>query len=357
MSSSPKSSPFLRYSKARLLTVFNPFFICSISILSLVAFCIWQYWLNPESPLISVEQEKPQPANNLLFPETTTENTTENNNSKEVLSHGSTNNTQASQSGTSPDNPNNNENEPSVKQSQEQGFDSILSQSNPTGSIFQPLVPQNNRINQGGGSRQGKLYEQLQNLPLLFPELLPTSTSSLAANPIDGESLPNTPLNQYQLRNSPAQSLYTYTANNYSLPNPTVQNNLPNATTSPLSQAVNRVSLNDNFSGAATRTSSNNNNNLTEQNQVTSNQTQAVPSGNVQGYTTYNNTPTIIPLTPPYSSAGYGGYGGYGATNPTNPYGGAANGLGFNPYNAAQVPAQGYNGTGVTQPGFPAYGF
>ncbi len=309
MSSSPKVSPSRRYLKARLLSILNPFFLGSVAILSLIAFCIWQYWLNPESLITSVEQEEKQPTKNLLFPETNLEN---NSNSKLQSNPNWSNSNQDSTSKTSTNKITSNFNS---NQDPDKPFASTLGQSDPTDEIFQTVTAENNPVNQPSVGQQTKLYEQLKTAPNIFPNLLPNQSSPAATSPINNNSggLPSAQVNQYQFGNNG------------------IQGGSPAAVTSPLSQAVNQVmSVQAQRQAARIQTQT---------------QTQTIPRGNAQGYNNYG---------------GYdGGYGGYGATNQTSPYGGVANGTGVNPYNSGQVPAQGYNNSGVAQPqpGFPDYGY
>ena len=323
-SPSPKVSPSRRYFRARLLSILNPFFLGSIGVLSLVGFCIWQYWLNPESLITSVEQEEKQPTKTLLFPETSTEsnssstssNTNSNSNTKVESDRNSVISNQNSTSRTSANQITSNSNS---NPDPDQTFDSILGQSDPTNEIFQTVTAEKNPLNKPKVGEQTKLYEQLKTMPNMFPDLIPKKTAPAATNPNPINSnnsggLPRTQVNQYQLRNNGIQS------------------GSAAPVTSPLSQAVNQV-MSVQAQNQAART----------QAQTAPVQTPTLPRGNVQEYGNYSS---------------YDSYGN-GATNQTSPYGGAANGIGVNPYSSGQVPAQGYNNGngGVTEPDFPAYGY
>jgi cytoskeletal protein RodZ len=316
MSSSKKATLSLSYFKVRMLSFLNPLFMGGLGILSLIAFSIWQYWLNPDLTTRSLERSESKQDNQ--------EVSAENNNSNPASSElDNSNNNQTIAPESSPKGVVNNPNV-SANPRPEREFDSLLSQSNPTNDIFKPITSENNRRNQGSNTG-GKLYEQLQNLPDLFPELLPAQTVNNEINLLGDTTLPRSPSNQYQ---------YQLRTNNapigYGL------------TTTPLGEAVNRVMADTNTPNT---------------------------QSNYQGANSYNNqgatarTPTSPNIYSGISSGAYGSnsaYGNYGATTGTtfygnnygNAYNGAPNGVGVSP-------AQGYNSnTGVIQPAFPTqYGF
>lgn len=315
MSSSAKIQSSRRLKKVRLLSLFNPLFLATTGIFSLFAFAIWQYWLNPDFGNISVQtpetSQENQQKNQQNVAEKNKENIAESDqqaNNKINALESITNNT-------------NNNSQIQTPPTAEQQLSSILSQTNPTNDIFKSLTTQNNRNQTTGGA---KLYEQLRNLPNLFPDLLPAQTANngiINSSVVGNTTVPTNQLTQYQLRsNIQGASI---------------------ATTTPLSQAVNNVMSNRNAANTNTQTSQ-----QTPYNNINTNvpaNTTVAPNSN---YSNYGN------------NNAYGNYGNYGNTNAYgNSYGGNVNGVGVNPYNSGQLPVQGYNNNRVTQTGFPTSRF
>ena len=339
MSSSKKTTPSLRYFQARMLSVFNPLFIGAIGTFSLIGFVVWQYWFNPDLTSSSLETPEPPAPRNPFDPENPV------NNNSQSPSSGQTN-TNNNQNTVPQSVPNSVANNPSATTNSNNAnpLNSIVSQANPGGEIFQTVTSGNNRNrNQQGNNTGGKLYEQLSSLPDLFPQLLPTQTANLAPNPLFGMTgIPTNQANpyQYQLRTNP---------NSAPLSN----------VTSPLDEAVNRIM------GNTTSTQSN----VPPTNTYNSANTYG---NNTYGYSTYgNNTynrqvPQQTTSTPPtYNNPGaygsYSAYGNYGASNynntgaPNRNVDGRSYG-GVNPY-LRQAPVPGNNPTGNTQSTFPQYGY
>lgn len=337
MSSSKTIKSSSRLKKARILAIFNPLFLGTIGIFSLIAFSVWQYWYNPE--LGSVSEQKPEP-----------EEVNQENNVANIVTT-KKNNVEKLPSNTTKINPNPNANanpeNNNVPQppAPEQNLNSILSENNPTKKIFESVNTRNNTRN---SNNNAKLYEQLRSLPNLFPDLLPTQNANNGVQPFVANN-PQTAnqFNQYQLR-----------SNNF----PTSSGNVNGST--PLSQAVNNVMANRNPAM----------NNQTAQPQPNNGNTQGNPNmRNNNGVPIMNNTPypnngangISNPNNGVYGSyTNYGnnrGYNNYGNTNafsPTNTpngYGGNTNGYGTNTYNVNLQ--KGPKNNTPTQPGFPRYGF
>jgi hypothetical protein len=321
MSSSAKIQSSSRLKKVRLLSLFNPLFLATTGIFSLFAFAIWQYWLNPDLTSTSVQTPETSQENQQNVTKNNKENIAESNqeannkiNALESITNNANNNSQVPKPPTP-----------------EQQLGSLLSQTNPTNDIFKSLTTQNNRNqNTTGGA---KLYEQLRNLPNLFPDLLPPQTGNngiINSSVVGNTNIPTNQLTQYELRSNTQRA--------------------STATTTPLSQAVNNVMSNRNAANTNTQTSQ-----QTPYNNINTNvppNTTVAPNSN---YGNYGNNNA-------YGNYGnnnaYGNYGNYGNNNGYgNSYGGNVNGVGANPYNSGQLPVQGYNNNRITQTGFPTSRF
>jgi hypothetical protein len=329
-----------------MLSFFNPLFIGGVGVLSLIAFSIWQFWFNPDLTTRSQEKSESEQGNQQV-----STNSVNSNPTSPKVDNPNSNQTIAPES--SPNNSNNVVNNPNVaaNPTPEIEFNSVLSQSNPTPDIFKSITPENNRQNQES-TTGAKLYEQLKNLPDLFPELLPAPTVDNGINPLADRTLPRTQTQsnqyRYELRENNASSGY-------------------GVVTTPLGEAVNRVMANT--STANTQSNAQQTNVYNPQGTpATIPNTPISPYGNISGaygsnsaYGNYGATTGTNPYPNNYGSPYGGAPNGIGVSPYTNNYGGAPNGIGVNPYspyNRQQVPPSGYNSGQVSQPGFPnQYGF
>lgn len=314
---SKKAKPAKRFFKARMMTIFNPLFISGLGILSLTAFVIWQYWFSPDYAVKPIELSDPTTAQTNTNQNAPTETSLrpEQQEVNKVLSPDykvPENSAQTTQN-TAP-----------ITSS----YETILKQNNPSAEIFAPIAGTGQRETRTNNT-QGKLYEQLRNLPNLFPDLLPPQgTNSNLVDPLVGTNVPANQLSQYQLRNSGA---------------------IP-PTTSALSQAVGQVITSNNPNRNNNNNSNNNNNNQQnnqpQNNQQSNNPPSTLPTlpyntssyGNYSPYTNYGSNPNVSPNQPGIYGNPYGNYGGM---NQGGVYGGIRQG-GYNNPNQLGFPRSGF---------------